>query len=184
MGIKEPKYLENWQIIEAAQKTGIPDSSAIFKIDTGYFKKKYVSQNKEVEKWLKDIMQPLQIKAYDKEGVLSLFLVNCHVGGNGKHLTWNREGSFNKFIPYQGLIEMPDSLRSLDENISLFMLVKGKEFKKDILAKNDLTIFVFWSYFMARYSKELIEQIISYNSKHKDKNIEIYYINMDNLFCD
>lgn len=183
LGIKNSKCLDDNQIAKAALKIGIPDSQSLYKIDVDKFKDKFFSQNNKGTKWLNDIMQPLQIKAFDKKGDMALFLVNCHVGGSGIHLTWNREGSFDTFIPSQGLIQMPDSLRILVENISLFTRVKGKGFNKDILAKNDLIFFVFWSRFMGRYSKELVEQILSYKSKYDDKDIEVFYINMDNLLC-
>ena len=121
-------------------------------------------------------MQPLQIKGFEEAGNMSLFLINCNMGGI--NIDWNKVGSFNTFPPQQNTIKRPDTLLVLQNDIKFYRALK----QNSMASQSDYTFVVFWSRFMHRQSKKLVKQILDYQNKHSDKKINSFFVNVDNLY--
>lgn len=182
LGIKKIKALTDSEIIFESQKFGIDSNDPVYKINIKDFKDHYKKTSSDTFHFYKDIVQPLQIKAYDKSLKPTLYLVNCYVGGLPK-LKWNRLGTFDKFPPEQDLFFMPDSAREINQTIDYLIPLQKELPNKNDLSKNDISLFVYWATFMGRHSKELINLVKAYKSKFGQKKIMIYFINMDNLLA-
>jgi len=176
-GIKKIKPLSNDQIKKEIVHFNIGQESNYI-IDTALYKKtvKELSFNKpDIEK---DLLQPLQIKAYNAKGELVLHLINCYVGGV-PNLKWNRQGAFNTFPPQQNYIYMPQSVLTLEKENKLIVPLMNCNIPSNDSA---ITLVVYWASFMGRQSKILISEIKRYKDANKDKNIRVLFVNIDNLF--
>ena len=96
-GIKNPRTVNDDQILIYAKKFNIPESSC-YKIDTLLYFQKFYSLKDSDKKLLNDLLQPLQIKVFNHENEMELYLINCNVSGF-PNIEWNRLGTFNSFPP-------------------------------------------------------------------------------------
>jgi hypothetical protein len=180
LGIKNIEQLDDKEILMSANEMKLAENDKIFKFNTELFRKHFEKTKQDSSTTYKDLLQPLQVKAFDYQQNIILYLVNCYVGGLPK-LKWNRLGTFDKYPFEQGRFYMPDSGRSVTQMLDLLVPVKGDVPSINELSKNDISIFVYWAKFMGRHSRELINLVKSYQAKYSDRKIEIYYINVDNL---
>ena len=77
-GIKNPRTVNDDQILIYAKKFNIPESSC-YKIDTLLYFQKFYSLKDSDKKLLNDLLQPLQIKVFNHENEMELYLINCNV---------------------------------------------------------------------------------------------------------
>lgn len=180
LGIKKISLLDDKEIIQTAENINISLNDPLFKINVDSFRKHFQKGTIDTTRAFKDVLQPLQIKAYDNSQILTLYLVNCYVGGLPK-LKWNRLNTFDHYPLLQGPFFVPDSGRSVSQTLDFLVPIRGSIPSLNELAQNDTSIFVYWTKFMGRHSKELIKLIKSYQAKFSDKKIKAYYVNVDNL---
>lgn len=181
VGITDPKEINLSTIIKYSQKYNIPEESNYF-IDTSlYFKdiNPLIQKNKKLHS---DLIQPLQVKIYDDSSMI-MFLINCNVGGF-PNLQWNRYGSFSTFPPDASPFKKIDTTFSFLTDIKYYKNKEGKPLDISRFMDGELNIVVFWTVFMNRQSKILIDEILQYKSRFKEKKINLAFVNVDHLFSD
>lgn len=72
--------------------------------------------------------------------------------------------------------------QKLEETLEFILPITGTEIKAGSLKENDETIFVFWTSFMGKHAEDLIQIVNNYRNKNSLKKIEVYWINIDNLY--
>jgi hypothetical protein len=177
-GLKEQKILNKKEITLEARKRGIPDFELVI-IDVSAYKK-YLEELKDTI-LRKHAYQPLQVRVYDKEGKPVLVLVNCFVGGF-PNLNWNKYGTFDSYPPASVYFKPDSGSLYYKDELTLFKGINGEILNPDNFEKKDLNIIVFWSRFMNRQSKRLIQTIENYRKKYRDHQIKVTYVNDDNLY--
>jgi hypothetical protein len=80
LGIKKEKYLEDKEIVKYAKKIDVP-GPVFYKIDTVSYMKAVKETNQRAPKLAQHVMQPLQMRIFNRTGLSTLSLVNCDVGG-------------------------------------------------------------------------------------------------------
>ena len=197
LGVKEIKPISDDELIYYSKKNKI-SNEASYSIDTTMFCSSFAN-NKELinnENALQDIIQPLQIRMF-KYNELIFFHANCYADG-GLKLNWNKYNSFNSYPPSDSLkIEVSgkkyktifNSIRNyqLKNNQSIITLESSLEtlnpiFKQNFNSENEFVIMVYWSIFLNKQSKKLIQYITKYTHQHKDKKITLIFVNTDNVY--
>ncbi len=167
-GIREPKAITKNQIIKTADNRFNIDTKSLIILDSSY--KQFC-----IKQYLPDTsaynlaLQPLQLRIY-KNDTLIAFQANCNVGGF-PNLKWERDGYF---------LKVPASYVSLKN-----APVLSKEFsvmKHTFTSSEEYTVVVFYSNFMHRQSKRLIQFAKSLQQTHPDKKFTYVYVNGEELF--
>lgn len=128
---------------------------------------------------MKYFLQPLQAFYFIEKDSVSSYFVNCNAGGF-PNLDWNKNGAFNAFPPIgQTKINRYFTLADIDPFLHQ---IPSEEISKNTLGIIKTRIIVFYSLIIQRQCKRFIDLIIS-NSKLSKSTVEIYTINMDNLFA-
>jgi|SRR5690606_11775523 len=197
MGVKEIKTIEDDELIHYSKKNKIPNETSYF-IDTTLFCSSFINYKELIknDNSLQDILQPLQIRVF-KDNELVFFHANCYADG-GLKLNWNKYNSFDTFPPSDSLkIEVSgkkyktifNSIRNyqLKNNQSIITLESSLKtlkpiFKQNFNSKNGFVIMVYWSIFLNKQSKKLIQYITKYTHQHKDKKITLIFVNTDNVY--
>lgn len=179
-GIKNPRLLNDDEIKKYAIKYGIPLES-VYKLDTLKYRKAFQAIKQSRPLLYHDVYQPLQVKGFDSVGKMTLFLINCNIQG-GLTLKWDFAGTFDVFPPQQNYIAKVDTVLSLDDDIKFYQSLKGDTIDKSTLKGSDYTLIVFWSRFMNRQSKNLIQVLLNYQNHNNGKKIKELFINVDNLY--
>jgi len=179
-GIKNPRTVNNDQILRYAKKFNIPESSC-YKIDTFLYFQKFYSLKDSDKKLLNDLLQPLQIKVFNHENEMELYLINCNVGGF-PNIQWNRLGTFNSFPPDIKSFRQVDTTFTFKKDLLLYQNINNETVDYTKYENNELNIIVFWAIFMNKQSKLLINEMRSYKERFPDKKINLIFVNVDNLF--
>jgi hypothetical protein len=124
---------------------------------------------------LKDMRQPLQLRAFNIEGKLVAFTVNCYLSGFPK-LNWNHNGVLDKFPPKVIIRDIPE--HTFEKELQL---LQAPNLQIDT-EKFDLIIVAYWALFMEKQSKHFLKEINNYTEKFSDKRILTICVNADNLF--
>lgn len=178
LGIKDEKYLEDKEIVKYAKKFDVP-GPVFYKIDTVSYMKAVKETNQRAPKLAQHVMQPLQMRIFNRTGLSTLSLVNCDVGGIFK-LDWNRLHSFDKFPPNMKDIGKPDTTFNL--KVELEKIIPIHSLQSAINTDADVIIIIYWTRLTTRYSKDLIKLMNNYKVKFKDESLRIVFVNTDNLF--
>jgi len=176
-GIKSPIEINDKLIIRYSEKYNIPLTDS-YKLDTTYLT--YISSLDSInlKEQIKNHYQPLQVLYYDKTGQLESFQVNCYTGGF-PNLQWNRGSIMTTFPPQK---QAPiDSIIPL--NLQLRFLKPLSQTKNISFENYDYIVIVYWSRFMGRQSKRLIEIVQKNYKLAKDYKVKIIYVNNDNIFA-
>ncbi len=176
-GIKSPIEINDKLIIRYSEKYNIPLTDS-YKLDTTYLT--YISSLDliNLKEQIKNHYQPLQVLYYDKTGQLESFQVNCYTGGF-PNLQWNRGSIMTAFPPQK---QAPiDSIIPL--NLQLRFLKPLSQTKNISFENYDYIVIVYWSKFMGRQSKRLIEIVQKNYKLAKDYKVKIIYVNNDNIFA-
>lgn len=175
-GIKTPKQLNDQKIIQHSEKFNIPLTDN-YKLDSSYVMFLSSLDTAKFKEEIKNHYQPLQALYYNGNGQLESFQINCYAGGF-PNLHWDRDSILTTFPPKE---QAP-----IDNIIPLELLLKRLQplpQTNSFLIKNyEYVIIVFWSRFMGRQSKRLIEVVQENCKLAKDYNVKIIYVNTDNLF--
>ena len=167
-GIKSTKIVneENIKII-----------SAFYKIKQSYIvdKRSYIDFLKTLSKdslFIKNHTQPLQAIYFGENGKMISYHINCNAGGF-PNLVWNKNNLLETFPP-----------KTQTKVDTLFILNKFMEYLK---IKNSIEtkqyVFLFWNDCLGRQTKRFLDQFRANLEKpFVDKNIQIIYINNDNLY--
>lgn len=198
IGIKSMKLRSNEQIKKFSEKFNIP-SELSFVIDTTTFCNNLSLLDSSRKAVSKDLMQPLQVRAYSvvDNNNMSFFTANCYANGF-PNFKWNNSEAFNGDLlndslktndKFTGLIS--DVRGFLMENPNIIFTLKDDLFrlqplysdsKTDIYKDNSpYIVVVYWTVFMNRQSKRLIELVQDFQNR-SNKEIKIYYVNIDNLY--
>lgn len=177
IGIKNPKHKTNSQIQTAASKFGIPSEDSYI-LDSLYMDKELKAGKGEI-KPVKNLVQPLQIRMYDKAGNLVGFQANCHSGGF-PNLKWNGYGQLSSLPPKQSFA---DTVLTFDQDIRNFRkLDNGQDLIPDKYRGNDYNFVVFWTVWMGRQTRIFFDEINAYKSRNPDKKIGVIYVNAEALY--
>lgn len=177
MGLKNPKPKSNKQIQAAASRFGIPNEDSYI-IDSMYLHQE-LKAGKGEKVPVKNLVQPLQIRIYDKSGKLVGFQANCHSGGF-PNLKWNGYGQLSSLPPKQSFA---DTTLFFDQDLKNFrMLDTGLAANPSKYNNNDYNIVVIWTIWMNRQTERLLSEINGYMARFPDKKIGLLYVNAESLF--
>lgn len=178
-GVKRIKPLSENKVFKQSSKFNIPVEDN-YSLDTSYMQWVHDAAINNA-KLRNDHLQPLQAIYYAKENNFIApisWQINCYAGGF-PNLEWNRNGIMEVFPPKE---QAPlDSLFSLNKHVEFFKPLAGVTAFNSI--EYDYVIVVFWSRFMNRQSKKLIEVVQKNRKLANDKKVRILYINNDNFFA-
>jgi len=184
-GIKNPREQVKEDILKKGGKYHV-DKEVSFVLHDAYLRKEYEALPKEscVSGPIYDLLQPLQVRIFDKAGQLIGFQSNCHCGGF-PNLAWDRLGLFDTLPPR----EISNTWARVDTSFTFnedyrnsFLPINAPVPDVDEFADVDYKIIVFWSIFMGRQSKRLIKKVQGYVDDYPDLKINVIYVNTDNLF--
>jgi len=167
---KEKSYIDISVIKKFAKKNEI---DTFYTIKGGY-NQLYIENYRKSN----DFFQPLQVRIYDSANDSMIgIIVNCKVGGF-PNLTWNRYGFFDSLPPKK--IIRYDSLTTFksDKNYLRNIVLKDSLYYP-LTKQKRYTVLVYFSYYMNKQSKRLIELVRESYSKYD--NVKIEYINSDRL---
>ncbi len=178
-GIKSNKHLSENEIILASKKFNIPIENS-YSLDTSYYN--FLSNIKDtaLRTARNNHSQPLQVLYYQNTANtfnLVSYHANCYAGGF-PNLKWKRNGVFNNFIPQQ---QAPlDDILTVKNHFEYIRPLTGVQPFNTV--EYDYIVLVYWSRFMGRQSKRLI-QLVQDNAKlANNKKVKIIYVNNDNFF--
>lgn len=173
-GFSNPKFVTNIEMINIAY--GI-DSNHTYKQKKGFnlFLDTLEKQGFSIAQ--NYYFQPLKVFYYEFDSLKSIH-VNCYAGGF-PNLKWNKYNLFETFPPISQF--KPDTLLPLSKHLNFIEDMDGNQ----PFLKNDVqyTVIVYWNYYTGRQAKRFIE-IVNNNLKLVNEEINILYINNDNLFID
>jgi hypothetical protein len=175
---QKTKPLNEDEIIHQAKKYNIPIADNYI-LDTSFYQFLVKLKDTSLEVAKNNHTQPLQVLYYNQlqNWQMVSYHANCYTGGF-PNLNWNRNGVFNTFIPYQ---QAPlDNLLTLKKHFEYLRSLTGVQPFNTI--NYDYIVLVYWSKFMGRQSKRLI-QLVQDNAKlANDKKVKVIYVNNDNFF--
>lgn len=175
MGLKKNVDWNQETITKAAKEYNIP-SEYSYVLDTLYFDylKSYKIDNKNA---VKNHLQPLQALYHDKNGNLSVFLINCYTYGF-PNLNWNKNNILETFPPQQ---QAPlDSILPIEKHLSFIEPLNDTTIPTNqIKAQPNEIILVYWSLMMGRQSKRFIKAIQKNKTLSTHSNTVILYVNSD-----
>ena len=177
-GMKNSKTVDENTINRYSDKYNIPLVDN-YELDTSYISFLYSHDTAKYKSQIKNHYQPLQALYYDRSGHLQSFQVNCYAGGF-PNLKWDRNGIMTEFPPKQQA--QLDNLVPFEKQLKYLKPLSQTESFSE--SHYDYFVIVYWSRFMGRQSKRLIE-IVQENSKlASDKKIKIIYANTDDIFAE
>lgn len=179
LGIKNPKHLSDLEISKVSSKLKISDSDS-YRLDKDYLNFILSLDTSKYKEERKNHYQPLQALYFDKNGHLKKFYINCYAGG--LPLQWNRNGNLDSFLPKD---QAPiDTILNLKKQFSFLRKVNDSSHNLVINSNVDFYVVIYWNKFMYKHSKRLIELIKDNCSKSQNLNVQVVYVNNDNLFVD
>lgn len=137
---------------------------------------------KEKKGHLKDNLQPVHVRYFDKNGAPIYWMINCYVDPILPKMNWNIDSSFN-FFPPRPFSPLNDSLT---DSLSFFLPhirhVDGSSVLIDSLPEADYYVLILWNDIFKRPSKELIELIHDYHKKHAQYRIHTFFVSNQNAY--
>ena len=175
-GIKKVKAIDENTILHYSRKYDIPLADN-YELDTSYINFLSSLNTTHYKSQIKNHYQPLQALYYNKLGELQSFQINCNAGGF-PNLDWDRDSIFDYFPPKR---QAPlDRILPLKTQLKyLKPLSKTEKFSPDSF---DYVVVVYWSRFMGRQSKRLINFVQTNEKLSRHKKVKIIYVNNDNFF--
>lgn len=132
----------------------------------------------EPEDHWKAKFQPLQLRWYSKGGRAQWIIPNCDVGGF-PNLQWSRFGLPDTLFVGPPSRAYADSAWTVWDDIN-FMLDRRTKAAVPDIGPSDGYLLVYWSYFMGRQSKRLVQNVEEWRLKN-GKGITVRYVNADPL---
>lgn len=177
MGVKQPYDYDLEEITAYSSKFGIPDSDS-YLLDTTYMHD--ILQSCKNDTLLRNnLMQPLQIRFYQRSDTLLSLQLNCTAGGF-PNLKWNKHGQLNT-IPPNFTVDV-DTCILFRKDLGYLIPTSNDCHSSDYYNNADYNIILFWSVFMNRQSKILIREIKDYQKRFPEKKINVLYVNTDKIF--
>ena len=177
MGIKQPAECNMEEIIAYSNKFGIPNNSSYY-LDTTYLYDLLHSGKNDTTLY-NNLMQPLQIRFYQKTNTLLSLHLNCTAGGF-PNLKWNKRGQLDTIPPRYSV--SIDTCLLFSKDLKYLIPIGNNHNPDKDYTTADYNIILFWSVFMNRQSKILIREIQNYQKRFPDKKISILYVNTDNVY--
>jgi hypothetical protein len=176
-GMKKVRPVDEKEMIRYAGKFKIP-ADAVYELDTSYVSFLLALDSVKYADQKKNHYQPLQALYYDKSGQLVSFHINCYCGGF-PNLNWDRNNCMAAFPPGQ---QAPvDSIVPL---FTQFNYLKPLPYTQPFsIMEYDYVLVVYWSRFMGRQSKRLIQTVQENSKLAGNKRVRIIYANNDNIFA-
>ena len=177
MGVKQP-YDYDLEVITAySSKFGIPESDS-YLLDTTYMHD-ILHSCKNDTLLRNNLMQPLQIRFYQRTDTLLSLQLNCTAGGF-PNLKWNKRGQLDT-IPPNFTVNI-DTCLLFCKDVKYLIPTSSDCHPFDYYNNADYNIILFWSVFMNRQSKILIREIQDYQKRFSNKKLNILYVNTDKIF--
>lgn len=175
-GIKKTKAIDENTIVRYAKKYNIPAVDS-YQLDTAFFSYLFSLDTAQYKEQIKNHYQLLQALYYNNSGYLTSFQINCYAGGF-PNLIWERNEIMTTFPPKQ---QAPiDSIVPLTTHIN-YLIPLSQSTKINVDSTN-YTVIVYWSRFMGRQSKRLIDVVQKNRKLETEKTVWIIYANTDNIF--
>ena len=152
--------------------------SAIYGIKESYIldKKTYLLFLKSFSNdslFIKNHTQPLQAIYFNQKGEMISYFINCNAGGF-PNLVWNKANSLDAFPP--------KTQTKIDANFHVSELLKYLKMEES--KTNQQYVFLFWNDYLGRQTKLFINEFRNNINKSTEKNVNIIYVNNDNLYVD
>ena len=147
-----------------------------------YVKEKYYDHvsgmHQPNERFQQALLQPMQLRYFDKTGTLEALLVNCDVGGF-PNLKWENFNVLDS-IPINSPI-LSDSLWSIQDEMQFVGSYDGGTIPLSVKAEHQ--IHMFWSYRMGRQAVRL-KRLLDKLQQREQNQLEVFYFNIDSLYQD
>lgn len=177
MGVKQPNDYDLEEITAYSSKFGIPERDS-YLLDTTYMLD--ILQFCKNDTLLRNnLMQPLQIRFYQRTDTLLSLQLNCTAGGF-PNLKWNKHGQLDT-IPPNFTVNV-DTCLLFCKDVKYLIPTSNDCHSFDYYNNADYNIILFWSVFMNRQSKILIREIQDYQKRFPDKKMNVLYVNTDKIF--
>lgn len=177
-GLKNVKSVDEESVMKFGDKYGIPPVNS-YLLDSGYVASIKSQDTAQFSLQINNHLQPLQALYFDKNEKIISYHINCYAGGF-PNLKWNRNQIMEVFPPLQ---QAPlDSLVSLDLIRNNIHLVIDDNKSDSTIYTN--TVVVFWNRFMGRQTKRFIKTIQQNFKLSKVGEVNVIYVNNDNMFLE
>jgi hypothetical protein len=176
-GLKQPKPVSQQTLLRYARIYGIPEADS-YELDTAFAS--FLTRHEKAQPAaVKNHSQPLQALYYNQSGYPQAFLINCYADDRFPNIKWNPAGELNVFPPRE---QAPiDSLLSLDSQRHYL-----RPFPQTVIFDKhawDEVVVVYWSRFMGRQSKRLIQAVQTNSRLAINQRVKILYVNNDAYFA-
>jgi hypothetical protein len=128
---------------------------------------------------LKNLIQPLQVRAFDKTGKMVGFICNCMVGGF-PNLNWGNYGRLDSVPPFKN--SMPDTVIYFEKDFKNYKNSNGETPDINKYTDSDYNIVVFYTLFMHRQTKLLVNKVKEYVARNSSLKINVIYVNAEVLY--
>jgi hypothetical protein len=162
-GVKQPEMIDTKTYHEKKQQWNIAEENCMV-LKTNWID---TLRAKKYKPNFSPGFRPLQFQCYDKEGKLISQYSSC-------------EGSLEKLELFDSY--PPKNYHPFD---TLFLVKEKEKYLADDLKTNpnfntdyDLLILVYWSSWMGKPSRKLVEKILNYRTTHAKHNIQLYFVNI------
>jgi hypothetical protein len=123
------------------------------------------------------LLQPLQLRYFDRNGNLVSMVANCHVGGF-PNLKWERFHIVDS-LPIRKMYFL-DSLWTFQSDAAFLRSYNGAVLPDVHL--DSYHVNVYWSYRMGRQFKRLKSTMDQMQKRHQ-REVSIWYVNVDSLYA-
>ena len=168
------KEVPQVQIDRMRDRLGLPETNDYYLAETYYDTvKAIVDPNERLQQAL---LQPLQLRYFNKDGELVSMVANCHVGGF-PNLKWDRFHIADS-LPIRRTAFL-DSLWTLGSDAAFLRPYDGTSPLDQQVGEYHVN--VYWSYRMGRQFKRLKRTVDEMQERHGNK-VTVWYVNIDALY--
>lgn len=186
LGMNRLKQTSEKRHLKFAAKYNIPLNNA-FQIDGEKYYKEVNLHKEANSKLYNNLLQPIQIRVYDKSNNIDFIMFSCIVPPKGLNINWNAD-VFNTFPPIKQELHdtiLGDYTISLEKEISYLKISETeKERLLNLVNESELNLVLYWSIMGGRQSENMIFEIESFKKRFPENKINTIYINIDNLYLE
>jgi len=170
------KYLSQEDLENFRKEFDLPKEKT-FRLDTNYIRYLFSFDTTRYADQIKNHYQPNQALYYDRNGQLVSFHINCYASAG----IWNQQNAFASFVPRT--VAPVDSILPLNKHLSFIKTFDYKPIDTIGFAAFDYIVIVYWSkhYLGVKNSKNLIKIVSDNAALAGNKNLNVIYVNSENI---
>jgi hypothetical protein len=168
------KEIKQEQIDRMRTKMGLQGTDDLYLTEAYYDQVKAMSTTND--RFQQALVQPLQLRYFDRKGDLVSLVANCHVGGF-PNLKWERFHIVDS-LPIKKT-NFLDSMWTLAGDQTFLRSYSGGPISER--GTGEYHVNVYWSYRMGRQFKRLKRTVDQMQARHRDK-VTVWYVNIDPFY--